>query len=62
MNKDEQEYVDSLKREISNLEDKLKFMTEEKEESLALAWKYINKHIKDNNLSEEVLQGVKQLF
>jgi len=62
MNKDEQEYVDGLKNEISRLEDEVKNLTEEKAEALAMAWKYLDKYIKDNNMSDEVSQGLKTLF
>lgn len=44
MNKDEQQYVNELKREIEDLEDKLKFMTEERDTALLLAQKYVTKY------------------
>lgn len=62
MTHDELQYVDSLKREIERLENEVKLIAEEKDEALALAWKYLDEFIKDNNLSDEVMQGVKDLF
>lgn len=62
MNKDELQYVDELKRKIANLEKKLELMTKEKEQAVVLASKYLDEYIKDNNLTDEVAQGVKTLF
>jgi len=62
MTNEELQYVDSLKNEIENLEQKLKFVTEEKEQAVALASKYMGKYINENNLTDEVTQGVKTLF
>lgn len=62
MTNEEIQYVDSLNDEILKLEQKLKFATEEKQQAVALASKYMDKYIKDNNLTDEVVQGVKTLF
>ena len=62
MTNEELQYVDSLKNEISRLEQKLELMTEEKQQAVALASKYMDKYIKDNNLTDEVSQGIKTLF
>lgn len=62
MTNEELQYVDSLKREIERLENEVKNLTEEKDEALRIASKYMNKYIQDNNLSDEVAQGVKAIF
>ena len=55
-------YVESLKRKIERLENEVKNLTEEKGEALTIAWKYLDKYIKDKNISDEITQGLKKLF
>jgi len=44
MNKDEQEYINELKNEITDLENQVKNLTEEKQQAVALASKYMDEN------------------
>lgn len=45
MTNEEQKYIDELKNEILDLEEKLKFITEERDQALLLAQKYQAKYV-----------------
>lgn len=62
MTTEELQYVNSLKKEIERLKKQVKLITKEKDEALTLAWKYLDKFIEDNDLSDEVIEGVRSLF